>query len=268
MDSRGGCCIARYSGNPYEKSKVDRIMLRYRPIAPKPVAGGGVTGSYTPENNESVFRGGRTKRRYVRDNNNKRCNRRRKVFTEERKDGLNDTTVVTLLPLLPEMPDRKDIPARNSPPDLKAAPIWLGEESKVVMPQPVRPVGSLVTVERVTEVYVDGEDLGSTDEERKKNLKRDTCPGFISNGLNMVEWTNEAYKRMIGEGESRPEMVWLVTKERLPLTCPAFACLVRLQYTCRKEKHSLTVPCDVWRRMDGGGFAWRLDVKAALSLGR
>ncbi|KAK7858074.1 hypothetical protein CFP56_014543 [Quercus suber] len=37
--------------------------------------------------------------------------------------------------------------------------------------------------------------------------------------------------------------------------------------TCGKERSSITLPCDVWR-MDGGGFAWRLDVKAALSLGR
>ncbi|KAL0415716.1 UNVERIFIED_CONTAM: hypothetical protein Slati_3403500 [Sesamum latifolium] len=43
MDRRagGGCCIARYAGGAYDKSKVDRIMQRFRPIAPKPAAGGG-----------------------------------------------------------------------------------------------------------------------------------------------------------------------------------------------------------------------------------
>ncbi|XP_042496920.1 uncharacterized protein LOC122075815 [Macadamia integrifolia] len=305
MDGRGGCCIAQYAGGAYDTSQVDRIMLRFRPIAPKPVVGGGNSGSPIPEKNDSVYKTGRAKRRYVRDNN-KRCNRKRRVYSEEKKDGSSEdtshtTTVVTLLPLLPEMPDRKETPVRNySPPsdlDLKAvatssstsrpvqqAPIWLNFNSPAkgsdfgdvvdrmgVMQQPVRSVGSFVTVERVTEGYVDGDQgLGYTNEEKRKNLERDTCPGFISDGLNRVEWTNKAYKRMIGGGEEGGggvEMVWLVTKERLPLSCPAFACRVRLQYTCRKERHSLTVPCDVWR-MDGGGFAWRLDVKAALCLGR
>ncbi|KAJ4973031.1 hypothetical protein NE237_006205 [Protea cynaroides] len=256
MDSRGGCCIARYAGGAYDKSKVDRIMLRYRPIAPKPAVGGSIAGNSTPET-------GRTKRRYVRDNR-KRCNRKKRLFSE-----------VTLLPLLPEMPDRKVTPTRNSPPsdlDLKvetSGPIWLNfkEPTTVLMPQPVKPVGSVVTVERVTEAFEDGDQgLGYTDEERKKNLERDTCPGFISDGMNRVEWINEGYKKMM-IGDDVDEMVWLVMKERLPVTYPAFACRVRLQYTCRKEKHSLTVPCDVWR-MDRGGFAWRLDVKAALSLGR
>ncbi|XP_042504564.1 uncharacterized protein LOC122081479 [Macadamia integrifolia] len=273
MEGRGGCCIARFAEDPYEKSKVDRIMLRYRPIAPKPVVGGVVTGNSSPENKERVFRVERVKRRYVRDDH-RRCIRRRRVFLEEKLGGFDesvedDTTVMRLLPLLPEIPDRKDITERNTPVDL--APIWLkfsGKESTVLRPQPLRPVGSFVTVGRVTEeAYVDGEVLGSTDEERKKNLERDTCPGFISDGLNKVEWTNEAYKKMIGEGESRPEMECLLTEEKLPLSCPAFACPVRLQYTRSKEKHSMTIPCDVWR-MDGGRFAWRLDVKAALSLGR
>ncbi|XP_043704034.1 uncharacterized protein LOC122654119 isoform X2 [Telopea speciosissima] len=315
MDGRGGCCIAQYAGGAYDTSKVDRIMLRFRPIAPKPVAGGAVSGSSKLEKNvDSVYKAGRSKRRYVRENN-KRCNRKRRVLSEEKKDedgGSEETSVVTLLPLLPEMPDRKETPVRNnyysysapSDLDLKAAaptsaisspvqqnppPIWLnfnngptkrsdredGYGRMVVMPQPVRPVGSLVTVERVTEGYVDGEEgLGYTDEERRKNLERDTCPGFISDGVNRVEWTNEAYRKMIGEGDEREmregdlhQIVWLVMKERLPLMYTAFACRVRLQYTCRKERHSLTVPCDVWR-MDGGGFAWRLDVKAALCLGR
>ncbi|KAJ4961630.1 hypothetical protein NE237_021540 [Protea cynaroides] len=77
----------------------------------------------------------------------------------------------------------------------------------VLMSRLVRP---FVMVERVTEAHVDGEGLGNTDEER------DTYPGFISDGLNMVEWTNKAYRMMIGEGEmvAGQEMVWLVTKER------------------------------------------------------
>lgn len=152
----------------------------------------------------------------------------------------------------------------------------------VVIPQPVRPVGSCVTVNCVTETFGDQEIglgfLGRTDEEKKNNLEKDACPGFISDGLNRVRWTNGAYRKLVNQdgfgygGEQRPEMVWLVLKddESLPLRCQGFVCRVRLQYACKKERHSLIVPCDVWKMNDsgGGGFAWRLDVKAALSLGR
>ncbi|XP_010248886.1 PREDICTED: uncharacterized protein LOC104591649 [Nelumbo nucifera] len=301
MDGRGGCCIERYA---YDMSKVDRIMLKFRPIAPKPAVGGSFFASSIPEKKDVFGRTGRAKKRYVRDNS-RRCNRKRRVFPEEKKDGLEDT-VATLLPLLPEAPEPKDLRPLKVSSDLDLnvitsssstttttmeiktppnnVPIWLNfnnptgnsgmsasTDCTLVMPQPVKPVGSLVIVECVTEACVDGEGLGlgRTDEEKRKNLERGTCPGFISDGFCRVGWTNEAYRRMVrnGEGESGPEMVWLVTKERLPVTCPVFACRVRLQLSCKKEKNSLTVPCDVWR-MDDGGFAWKLDVKAALSLGR
>ncbi|KAF8390598.1 hypothetical protein HHK36_025125 [Tetracentron sinense] len=285
MDGRGGCCIARYADGAYDTSKVNRIMLKYRPIAPKPAINGSV--STTPEINDGYVRTGRGKRRYTRDSNKRGYRKRSRVSPEEKKVGFEETVVT--LPLLPETPDRKKSPARGSPsyPDLTVhyLPLWMDyskamndnkvSDRTVVMPQPVRLVGSCVTVECVTDTCVDGEALGGTDDEKRKSLEGDTCPGFISDGLNRVQWTNEAYGKMVcqgegegeGEGETRAEMVGLVVKERLPVTYPAFACRLRLQYSRRKAKNSLTVPCDIWR-MDGGGFAWRLDVKAALSLGR
>lgn len=307
MDGNGGCCIARYGGaaaGAYDMSKVDRIMLRYRPIAPKPASSGSVSGGSTPEKNDLVVvRSGRGKRRYVRDasnnnnnSNNKRCNRKRKASSpEDKRDGFSSETVVTL-PLLPEAPERgSKSPEEESPAmvkqEVKNLPAWLSLENnitddnsyyyyrqpavfcvpdrKVVLPQPVRVVGSWVTVERVTDTWVDGEGLGCTDEERSKNLERDTCPGFISDGENRVVWTNAAYRRMVAaKGEEEAEVaVGLVVKEALPVGHLAFTCSVRMQYTSGKERNSLTLPCDVWR-MDGGGFAWRLDIKAALCLGR
>ncbi|KAF8408387.1 hypothetical protein HHK36_007537 [Tetracentron sinense] len=275
MDGRGGCCIAQYAGGAYDMSKLDSIMLRYRPIAPKPAVSGSVSGNSTPENNNVLVRTGRAKRRYVRDsNNNKRSKRNRMASSEEKKDGLNE--MVVTLPLLPERPDPKDSPARDSPSDYVQYPqIWLDFNSgfgvsdrTTVIPPPMSTVGSCVTVECVTGICMDdGVGLGRTDEEKRRNLEGDTCPGFVSDGLNMVRWTNEAYRRMVGQGEGEGEgemIVWLVVKERLPVLYPEFACRVRV---CGKERKSFTVPCDVWR-MDSGGFAWRLDVKAALCLGR
>ncbi len=304
MDGRGGCCIARYgTGEVYDMSKMNRIMLRFRPIAPKPV-----TGVSTPEKAEVYVKSsGKGKRRYVRDNNssnssgsssngndssvqNKRCYRKRKASPE-------DKLVMKTLPLLPETPDRRDSPARESlspPVERKEGkfnmPMWLSfvgnknnndntskSSDRTVL---MAAEGSCVIVECVTDTWmVDGQ-LGSTDEERRRSLERDSCPGFISDGLGRVMWINGAYRRMMmvedhDEDQDHEVVVWLMMKEeRLrekvrTLTYPAFTCRVRLvQYdTCGKERSSLTLPCDVWR-MDGGGFAWRLDVKAALCLGR
>ncbi|PON85315.1 von willebrand factor A domain protein [Trema orientale] len=346
MDGRGGCCIARYAAGGavygYDMSKVGRIMLRFRPIAPKPVAGGSVSGAGASkvENGENQVRGGRGKRRLVRENNNnnsnkrnnnKRCNsKKRKAsspdetsYDKKRRRFAAEEKVVTTLPLLPETPEPKDTPARIS------SPKWLSFEGFVsstknnivnnkndkktgqdniygggrsadplaaMMPRPVRLAGSSVTVECVTDTWTDGINkygwLGRTDEERRMSLERDTCPGFVSDGYGRVTWTNEAYRKMVaqwcgvhdgccgGGGDDQERdgqmmmMVWLVMKEKLPvatmLTCPAFTCRVRLQcYTDgnKEVKSSLTLPCDVWR-MDSGGFAWRLDVNAALCLGR
>ncbi|KAJ8554005.1 hypothetical protein K7X08_024683 [Anisodus acutangulus] len=302
MDGRGECCIARYAGCAYDMSKVDRIMLRFRPIAPKPATGGSFSGATTqPQKSEVPVRTGRWKRRYVKDNNkntstsssNKRSSsgsrspngRKRKAPSPEE----NESTVVTL-PLLSESSERKDSPRDNSVDVVvkkqeRHAPIWLsfgnqgnnnndinGQQGYggMMFPQPVRVVGSWIKVESMTDAWVEGYGLGSTDEEKLINLELDTCPGFVSDGLNRVRWANKAYKEMVDDGGGGEVVVWLVMKDdiRLPEnnTTAAFTCRVRV-VRCVKEKNSLILPCDVWR-MDGGGYAWRLDTKAALSLGR
>ncbi|KAE8681402.1 cyclin-dependent kinase G-2-like [Hibiscus syriacus] len=274
MQGRGGCCIARYEAaghGIYDMSKVNCIMLRFRPIAPKPATGGSVSPQ---ESGEVCSKSGRGKRRPCKDSctmsNTKRCNKKRRVWNEEKR---------VTLPLLPETPDCKESVLNRQMGGViqKTMPFWLSfgvaddkkesfpaEQAVVVPPQTVR-VGSCVIVECLTETWVSGDVLGRTDEEKKINLGRDTCPGFISDDIGRVTWTNGAYKEMVG-GET---MVWLAMKERLPLmiTYPVFTCKARVQYTCGIEQSSLTLPCDVWR-MDGGGFAWRLDINAALCLGR
>ncbi|XP_055828929.1 uncharacterized protein LOC129896952 [Solanum dulcamara] len=326
MDGRGGCCIARYAGGAYDMSKVDRIMLKFRPIAPKPAAAGGSISRTTtpPQKSEVPVRNGRWKRRYVKENNknsnnssnNKRSSsgsspsgRKRKAQSPEENESSGKTVSggepVVTLPLLSESPERKDSPRDRSVDKVKKteknAPIWLsfgknqgninkndingqlqlqgygggvGMDGSVLMfPQPVRVVGSWVKVESVTDAWEEGYGIGRTDEEKLVNLERDICPGFISDGLNRVRWANKAYKEMVDEEGSAAAgevVVWLVMKDdvRLPenKTTAAFTCRVRV-VRCGKEKKSLILPCDVWR-MDGGGFAWRLDTKAALSLGR
>ncbi|XP_023000807.1 uncharacterized protein LOC111495145 [Cucurbita maxima] len=276
-NGRGGCCIARYVGPSHDMSKVDRIMLRFRPIAPKPaLSSGSGSAESTPEKPEVTGRTGRGKRKCGRETGSKRCNNRRKKSVTN--DGvLGSAVLTTTLPLLPGIPGCVKREGRN-------VPVWLSFEgvreeaglvvdrtavAAVSVPQAVRIVASSVTVEHVAEItWGEGEELGCTDEEMRRNLERDTCPGFISDGGGKVTWTNEAYREMVGGTADDVVRVWLEMKETTEEWWPAFTCRVKVQYRSRwgKERSSLTAPCDAWR-MDGGGFAWRLDVKAALSLG-
>lgn len=264
-------------------SKVDRIMLKFRPIAPKPA----VSSASAPEKSEPAGKSGRGKRsRHVKEAGTRRCNSRRKKVSpsadQKKASGVVLNPVVPTLTLLPETPERRESCCGRN------APVWLSFEggsnrrkgegfvadraaAVVAVPEPVRMVPSWVTVERVAETWVegDGEGLGCTDEERRRNLERDTCPGFISDGGGKVTWTNGAYREMVGGGKGEAVRVWLEMKETAEERWPAFTCRVKVQYRCRwgkEERTSLTVPCDVWR-MEGGGYAWRLDVGAALSLG-
>ncbi|KAG8388073.1 hypothetical protein BUALT_Bualt02G0087200 [Buddleja alternifolia] len=299
MDQRGGCCLARYAGGAYDLSKVDRIMLKFRPIAPKPAnnvslsGSGGSCGSSTPENSgPSSVKTGRGKRKGCNKttvNKRCRCGSRKRKFSPENTDSGGEKEkekekAVKTLPLLPEAPDVKE-----STTALKQRfPLWLSfenggkgvdqswfEDPTTVIARRVVVVGSWVKVECVTDTcMVDchgygGLGIGRTDEERVMSLDLDTCPGFVSDGLNRVRWTNGAYRRMV-EAAGQGEVVATVVMEEgvtLPVGCAAFTCRVRV-VTCGKEKSSFqTAPCDVWR-MDCGGFAWRLDTTAALSLGR
>ncbi|CAL0325306.1 unnamed protein product [Lupinus luteus] len=255
-------------------------MLRFRPIAPKPVSAKETTasGGSSSDNRNALSSATRPKRKYVRSvkysSSTNKSNTRRKSTTLSPEQKQHPVPVVTL-PLLPETPDLKDLtlPAtkevlNNNNNTNKSIPLWLSfdnlSDTKV---EPYRYHGSTsyVTVESVMDTWLEGESIGSTDYERRVNLGKDTCPCFISNGYGSVTWMNGAYREMVGEGAC----VLLAMEKNVSVTVTnplSFTCRVRVvEYdTCGKDRNSFTVPCDMWR-MDFG-FAWRLDVKAALSL--
>ncbi|KAL8056546.1 hypothetical protein ABFX02_04G126100 [Erythranthe guttata] len=267
MDQRGGCCTARYAGGgAYDMSNMGQIMLRFRPIAPKPASADGSIsgGGTTAENGGLSVKTGRGKRRgrAVKGGAcatalNKRSYTRKKKQSSspENTDSggsvSGDGKEIKTLALLPEAPSAAE--SRRFP------ALWLslgngggcaGAGAEIAadrsgfLENPTGVVGrravvvrSWVKVECVTDAaavggYVYG-GIGRTDEEKVRCLDLDTCPGFVTDGMNVVRWTNAAVRVV----------------------------------TCGKEKMCQTVPCDVWR-MGCGGFAWRLDTKAALSLGR
>ncbi|KAF3444486.1 hypothetical protein FNV43_RR14178 [Rhamnella rubrinervis] len=293
MDSDGWRMIRCTSGLQ-DRSVINHIMLRFRPIAPKPATGADVPGGLPVDSKNLLGSKGRTKRKYVRVRRNSGYARKKTIAQGGKKAGLDES--VATLQLLPEKSDLNlSIDSRswcdldpsvvkNTPIDNRSPPMALSEkkpsrldkeESRmsdqrgVAEEQEVRVVESWVTVEYVTGKCMDGVGFGSTDVERLRNLDGDTYPGFVSDGMNRVRWVNGAFKRMVRQQgqESWDIRVWLVMKEKLPYGYSSFSCHVKLQYWWGRDKYSRMMPCDVcW--MDGGGFAWRLDVGAALTLGR
>lgn len=143
------------------------------------------------------------------------------------------------------------------------------EGQVVVAPRALRPVASWVTVEDVTGTWCDGEAPSAA-----------ACggghgaPTFVSDQWGRVTWTNEAFNRAVSGGgdydAAAPEVrVGLAAKggaATVPAwsTCAGFTCRLRVRYACPR-RGSLVAPCDVWR-LDAGGYLWRLDLQAALSL--
>ncbi|GLT33133.1 hypothetical protein SLA2020_077450 [Shorea laevis] len=295
MNGGGQWRLLKRAGGMQDKTIINRIMLRFRPIAPKPMTGDSISGELLGGNRNSIITGKRKKRKYVRiskNNDRKEEYRRNKgISGHGTEDG--PTSKVMTLQLMPEKADLDGtdgvscVLGNQEPPTCLSLKMKIPAtedgmavsrfiDQAVVMPNR-RVVESWVTVVSVTGTCMDDEALGRTDVEKMKNLERDTCPGFISDGLNKVVWVNRAYKNMVAGStqedgrEPPPEtVVWLamMNEGRHSLYMnQAFSCQVRLQYSCHKERHySKMVPCDVWRT-DCGGFAWRLDVKTALSLG-
>lgn len=227
---------------------MNQIMLRFRPIAPKP-AGAGASFSDTADHQKR--NGKRRKRKYVRV-------RKEKVKTtpsppQKSADSEINRPSVTLQ-LLPERSETE-----LAPPEEK---VQVETASCMAM----RSVAWII-VECVTEISTDSSNvkqLGFSDKDKIRGLETDTCPGFVSNGVNSVIWVNDAYKRMMVGSL----VVRLVVKEMLPRFSPSFACRVTLiQHTVRGQKWNRIVPCDVWTMEEFPGFAWRLDVNTSIGLG-
>ncbi|KAJ6314807.1 hypothetical protein OIU78_018316 [Salix suchowensis] len=321
-----------------DKTIINRILHRFRPIAPKPATGNDLDSSSSVFDIKKMLASKtlRRKRKYVRVRKSNKLKKNKRVSgvpsSDQEKEGEGegeggDLSSSVTLQLLPEGSESKDGESQerigktwysnDNFQDLAAdnmkeyvddqenqehpmcfkfklkQPMIEGygkpDQTFVMLPQKreTTVAESWVTVECVTDSTCMDERavlLGCTDVERMRNLEEDTCPGFISDGLNHVQWMNGAYRKMVETARKEvskervqlyntaPEvMVRLVIKEKLLrfVDCAsAFSCWVRLQNSWQKEKCSKTaVPCDVWR-MDFGGFAWRLDVDSALSLGR
>ncbi|PWA35395.1 hypothetical protein CTI12_AA582470 [Artemisia annua] len=292
MDNRGGCCITRYSDRGgYDMSKVDRIMLKFRPIAPKPIASVSGSSSSTVDNTEGGTK--RRKRKYVRSSNGNKAKKntkdnspkKRKVTPSSSSVCKSGETTVRVaspvtLPLMPETPDRnktspgeniKNISCNKLQLDLCNSHVTRPDSGHVTVTNNKRNTESvsLVTMECVMDAWI-SPDVGlgfATDHTIMMNLEIDTCPSFVTNSRDMVVWTNKAYKEMTSGIGADVTVVNKYNKVSMPVYCSAFTCKIKVTWGSKLAPLHLTAPCDVWR-LRSGGYAWRLDVKAALCLGR
>ncbi|KAI3666021.1 hypothetical protein L6452_44659 [Arctium lappa] len=280
-----------------DKMIINQIMLRFRPIAPRPVTIESSVGS-VPLKDIGMVTMKRAKRKYVRVKKKKmmragECN----LTVNDDENWMNLDKSVAML----EVSNGNEFVVTDP---VKKVPDWISFDvsrsnnniigSLITTPAPSsldlhevdlsipvkrdQVVESWITIESVTGACDDSRRLRCTDDEILKDLEMDNCPGFTSNSYDEVEWVNLAYRRMVDPkrdgGSEPPEVVlWLgvkVEKSMVEYSWPGFSCRVRVVYqlsSSEMKKKQMTVPCDVWK-MDSGGYAWRLDVKAALSLGR
>nr|GMD01227.1 uncharacterized protein LOC109158085 [Ipomoea batatas] len=233
-----------------DKTIINRMMLRFRPIAPKPAADTpSTTTTTTPASSGSkskdlVTERPRSKRKYVRV---KKMRKRKGIRTQSicnnndmtgGEEGKSERMTALTLQLLPESNSCNTNFNRSSPNKGSIQKTFLMNFDNLHDTHQMgwrdgsgRVVESWVMVDGMTDTWVDGGELGYSDTEKMKNLERDSCPALISDALNRVQWVNPAYRKLTAKMQSK------------------------------------TMPCDVWK-MEFGGLAWRLDAKAALCLGR
>ncbi|KAJ4962248.1 hypothetical protein NE237_022187 [Protea cynaroides] len=162
---------------------------------------------------------------------------------------------------------------------------------KVIAPQPVRPIGSSISVRWINE------DSSSTStacamplhalrrpEEVEEEVESEVLPAVVSDSNNRVRLANSAYKEMVGQ----PECSWLdatyaslrggackrisgdvmlnLSDAAVPPSCNGFSCEVRIEWGNDGKKSYICAPCDVIRLSCVSKdylFSWRFHTKEA-----
>ncbi|CAM0952385.1 unnamed protein product [Alopecurus aequalis] len=281
MERKDGCCglAPGYGGAAGQAWQVGNIMLKFRPIAPKPAAM--APAPMTP----AVGAGKRKRKAAVGSGGggNKRGRKPKKAAA----------TVATAPAATQKVDDAgKDKPLSSSPsssssgmtsvdsstppPPPPATPLVHApspaekEGFSVAALKPLRPVvaSCVVTVESVTGTWRDAGEAPSAGGD-------DEAPAFVSDQWGRVTWMNLAFSRAVSSGATATSAsasdagVVLAAKDGADVpawgSCAGFTCRVRVTYACPR-RGSLVAPCDVWRLDAAAGYLWRLDLQATLTL--
>lgn len=155
-----------------------------------------------------------------------------------------------------------------------------GHEAKVIAPQPLRVVGSTITVQSIDTMNPNAYPLAESYETVQESLNKGEMPSVITDLRFRVRWVNTAYKRLVGQ----PKCSWLATTVgddeaaaaaiphrlagdvslicdgmALPEGVPAFTCRVGIHWSHQGEHSAMSVPSQV-ARLDDDSYVWRFDV--------
>ncbi|XP_010274397.1 PREDICTED: uncharacterized protein LOC104609720 [Nelumbo nucifera] len=151
----------------------------------------------------------------------------------------------------------------------------------VITPQPVRPIGSSISVGFISEYPSPSCAMRTTKrpEEVEEEVESEALPAIVSDSNNRVRLANSAYKEMVGQ----PECPWLdatydgasrgrpckriggevmldIPGSNVPIYSNGFSCRVRIEWGTNGKKSSITAPCDVIRLSCNSKnylFTWR-----------
>lgn len=160
--------------------------------------------------------------------------------------------------------------------------------SNVIAPQPIRPVGSSISVGSISEdpSFISAVQVPKKSEEVEEEVESEALPAVISDSNNKVRMANSAYKEMVGQ----PECSWLdsmvtsdgklggssskrisgevmlhLSDSRLPISANGFSCWVRIEWGSGEKKCSINAFCDVIRLSCESKdylFTWRFHTRS------
>lgn len=161
----------------------------------------------------------------------------------------------------------------------------IAPQATVIAPQPVRAVGSTITVESVD--YLDPHAAAFTEgvESVRESLDKGDMPSVITDLSFRVRWVNTAYKRLVGQpkcswlastvggtsdGEDSPashrlagDVLLICDGSQLPDGIAAFTCRVGIKWSHQGDHCATGVTSEVVRLEDetgGGLYVWGFDI--------
>lgn len=155
---------------------------------------------------------------------------------------------------------------------------------KVIAPQPLRAVGSTITVQSIVTMDPHAAALAEGFDSVQESLDKGDMPAVITDLKFRVKWVNTAYKRLVGQ----PKCSWLASTvggsadeespaslrlagdvylicdgTQLPADIAAFSCRVGIQWNHEGEHSAMAVPSEVVRLDDataGSLYVWGFDL--------
>ncbi|XP_026662127.2 uncharacterized protein LOC103711346, partial [Phoenix dactylifera] len=184
-----------------------------------------------------------------------------------------DPLTLSLLPPNPSPDSDRDLvsvaPPRGIP--VERDLLQKLQQPKVIVPLPIRPVGSSITIGPITlDTGPAPPAPAKKPQEVEEEVESDLLPAVVSDSRNRVRIANSAYKEMVGQ----PECPWLdlmasvgsrslgmrlasrrisgavmldLSESSVPLTSKGFSCRARIQWASNGTKTLIHVPCDVRR---------------------